>query len=159
MNKSRFLHTTLTVITLLFLATASTFASSDAPGVDVVVGSGQAHITFENAALAGMINAEQVKLLAARVGAQEGDFFFIVTETVPGNVFSCGSCSSTRGSVSINLPPNSTVLRVSAARGNGKSSLLVNGVSNESSSWMSFTSADFSSYVAHKAPRGMASSK
>jgi hypothetical protein len=162
MNISHTLRTLSAVFALILLAAGTAFSASGTPGkpdVTVAVGSGQAHFTFENTALAGTLNMTQMKLLAARVGAQEGDFFFIVTERVPGNVFACGSCSSIHGSVSINLPPNSTVLRVSASRGNGESTLLINGVSNESAQWMSFSSADFGRYVTHRAPRELASSK
>ena len=162
MNKSRYFRTVAAVFAVFLCTVTVAFSAPGTPGrsdVTVSVGSGQARFTFENTVLVGTLNTVQMKLLAARVGTQEGDFYFIVTEKVPGNVFACGSCSSIRGSVSINLPPKSTVLRVSASRRNGESALLINGVSNESAQWMSFSSADFGRYVAHRAPRELASSK
>ncbi|MBL0177056.1 MAG: hypothetical protein IPP94_17675 [Ignavibacteria bacterium] len=144
--------------TMAFLLnTGTAFAAELKPEQTVLlVGTSHVHVGFQTMQLARAMNEHQLKLVAAAIGPREGDFFFIVSDEAPTRVFACKPFRTANVSLSINLPPNSTLLRVTSSLKDATPALQIGGISNESNAWSSFSSVGEGAFIEHRRMNGFA---
>ncbi len=151
------LHLALLGALAFLLPAGAAFAAELKPEQTVLlVGTSHVHVDFHTVQLARAMNEYQLKLVAAAIGPREGDFYFIVSEEAPTRIFSCRPFRTENVSLSINLPPNSTLLRVTSSLKDAEPALQIGGISNESNAWSSFSSLRDGNFFEHRSQNGLA---